>query len=94
MGGPVRETSRRAHREILPALPGARAAVYFALKCHGAGTAREVCNTASLDGGWKRFSELQRLGMIEEVDRRRCKVTGRMAIVWAVRKPPRRGDEH
>lgn len=86
----MRETSVRSWGAFQPNLSEARAAVFNAVRVFGPGTAREVCEAAKLDGGWKRFSELERMGLIENDGQRKCRVSGRVAIVWVSKAPPRR----
>lgn len=53
---------------------------------YGPGTSAEVLKGTGLDANRNlaraRFTELANRGLITEVERRRCKITGRKAIVW------------
>lgn len=60
---------------------------YTAVFYHGPGTAKEIrkhVQSCYRDGFHKRLSELRRKGHIKETGVRKCKVTGRAAIVWDV----------
>jgi hypothetical protein len=63
-----------------------RWAVYNALFHDGPATAKELCkdNPAIEDNGWKRLSELKDLGVVKEVGRRKCSITGQTTTVWDV----------
>lgn len=50
-------------------------------------TAREICHIGDIDQGWKRFSELERDGLIVRLkEKKQCTITGRKATLWALRK--------
>lgn len=53
---------------------------------YGPGTSGEILAMATsqgytVPGLWKRFSELKQMGLIEEIEDRKCNVTGRTAAV-------------
>lgn len=60
--------------------------VYETLYHHGPLTAMETGRLikSALDHSISpRFAELKRLGVIEEVGRRHCTITGRISLIWA-----------
>lgn len=88
----TRETSREAFKELIDsgALHGKQLAALRAVYHHGPGTSAEIIG-AGLPGGnvnlWRaRFTELQARGLIVEAGTRKCKVTGRSALVWEYSK--------
>jgi hypothetical protein len=50
-------------------------------------TGREICDRGGKDGLWKRLSELEKAGMIEAKDKRKCTITGKTSKVWTLRVP-------
>lgn len=89
----MRETSLQAWESMRDSklLPEARLRMLLGVIYGEPCTAREAVKAyedkhgeRTLSGGWKRISELERLGVIEEVERRPCSITGRRAIVWRV----------
>lgn len=54
------------------------------LAAKGPLTGQELDRAAKHKGLWKRLSELKAMGLIEEVEVRECKVTGRKALTWEV----------
>ena len=57
---------------------------YRVLYNEGPLTGQELARQAKIAGLWKRLSELKDSGVIQEVGKRHCTVTGRMALVWDV----------
>jgi hypothetical protein len=108
----VRETSANAFREIKEEglLSKRRFEVYECLFEHGPLTAKELYrkmkeikkNTNLHDTFQQRLSELSRVGLVQELGTRRCRVTGRTVILWDVtknlpakfEKPRRRKCQH
>ena len=80
----ARVTSIEAYQAIKSSgrLKGLKLEAYRLVCYYGPGTAREIGAKSLNDGLWKRFSELQKQGLIEEVGTRLCQWTGRNAIVW------------
>jgi hypothetical protein len=90
----TRETSVLAYREIKAegVLSELQVMVLNSLREDGPCTASELMEKAHarhpdwtismLSNFEKRLSELRRHGVAEELPRRRCQVSGRMAIVW------------
>ena len=84
----IRETSREAYRQLVESgvLRGKQAAILWLVVTHGPGTAAEILHRSSHDGNRNlaraRFTELAAKGLISEVDRRQCRITGRVALVW------------
>lgn len=85
---PTQATSAEAYRDLEArgVLRGQRAEVYAAFERFGPGTAAEVLKRAALHGNLNlaraRVSELANAGYLRECKPRKCKVTGRRAIVW------------
>ena len=79
-------TSRQAFKSVTESgfIGRLQKLVYAHLYNHGPGTAREIGRQMGLIGAWKRFSELERLNLVKESCVRKCRVSGREAIVWAV----------
>jgi len=80
----MRETSIEGYRFALRSgLVGKKQQdVYRALSAAGPSTAQEL--SREISGAWKRLSELRDMGMVCEVGKRTCRVTGRQSIVWDV----------
>jgi len=83
----TRKTSAKAYEELLASgkLRGHQERVLASIVRHGAGTSREILEW--MDVGnincWRaRFTELQARGLIAEVTQRKCKVSGKLALVW------------
>ena len=83
-----RDTSTESWKEFKdsPSRAASMKEVINTLHRHGTLTGREVSAKADHEGLWKRLSELQRLGMVEEHGKRRCSISGRSAIVWGLLK--------
>lgn len=68
-------------------LNGKRYEVALAFTKFGPGTSAEVLKAAKLDKNRNlmraRVTELADVGMLKQIDARKCKVTGRKAIVWS-----------
>lgn len=47
-------------------------------------TANELFHNSSIKGYWKRYSELERMGVIVRTGSRRCEVSGFTADTWAI----------
>jgi hypothetical protein len=89
--GAVRDTSREAYEEIVRTglLSGMRLEAYKAIYTHGPMTGRELdlymYGVAGQGRDYhKRLSELAALGVVREVERRPCNVTGKQAYVYDV----------
>jgi hypothetical protein len=48
-------------------------------------TGREICVNAQQEGLWKRLKEMERQGLVETADKRRCSVTGKTSLVWKLK---------
>jgi len=64
---------------------------------YGPGTSGEIIAEATrqgytVPGLWKRFSELKQMGLIEEIENRRCAVSGRTAAVLKACGKPVQGE--
>ncbi len=83
--GHVRETSRLAYEAICDSgeITGRRLEALRCVYAYGPATAHEMFRAPGELGLWKRLSELRDRGMIWESGQRRCRITGRVAIVWA-----------
>ena len=90
----IRETSIKAYRQIVAEglLSRERLRVYQYVFHHGPVTsgeafARMVKDTRSpLSQSRARFTELRDMNVLREVGERKCKISGRMCIVWDVTK--------
>jgi chromosome segregation and condensation protein ScpB len=78
----MRETSIEARNYIKQSIGEKQAEVYTELLKHGPCTGRELDARLGVDAH-KRLSELKELGMVKEITKRKCSITGRNAIVWA-----------
>jgi hypothetical protein len=89
----VRDTSIKALQEAKDTgiITGQQGIAFDLLLRHGPATQREIEQIYLEEVGeeqWntrlqKRFSELERLGLIKPVGKRACTVTGKTAYVWA-----------
>ena len=64
---------------------------------YGPGTSGEIIAEATrqgytVPGLWKRFSELKQMGLVEEIEDRRCAVSGRTAAVLKACGKPVQGE--
>jgi hypothetical protein len=91
----IRETSKQAYNEITVSglLTDARYVVYTSIYHHGPLTAGEcflkmqedhVGHTIVKGSVCARLTELRRLGVVAEVGKRKCALTGKNAILWQV----------
>lgn len=84
-----RHTSKVAFREIKEdgTLGSLQRLAFDTLRRHGPLTGQELGALSGAPGIWKRLSELERRRLIKGDGTRKCRVTGRMAIVWAAVDP-------
>jgi hypothetical protein len=86
----IRQTSKDVYRQIVEsgALTPARMKVYGALFEDGPMTGAELDGYLAKSGGrghfHKRLSELRDQGVVREVGKRRCTVSGKDALAWDV----------
>lgn len=84
----TRSTSREAFRQLVEsgALKGKQRQVLEAVLEHGPATSAEIIRAGGLGENvnlWRaRFTELHARGLIVEAGVRKCKITGRTALVW------------
>lgn len=80
----MKETSLIAYHRLRDSgkLSERQIQVLTELTYNGPMTGQEVAR--KVPSGWKRLSELERLGAIKEIARRQCTVTGELAGVWAI----------
>lgn len=84
----TRATSRAAYEQLVAsgALKGKQAGIMELVISRGPGTAAEILDGSPFDRNRNlaraRFTELQARGLIAEAGARKCKVTGRAALVW------------
>lgn len=88
----TRQTSVETYHQIIEEdlLSPLRAKVYSYLHAHGPCTANELVKAMALQGQKtksrdyfaQRLSELRECGVVAEVGKRSCAVTGRTAIIW------------
>ncbi|SOC79845.1 AsnC-type helix-turn-helix domain-containing protein [Salinimicrobium sediminis] len=71
----IKQDKSRLHRKILQAL-----------RKINKGSFRDIAAAAGLRESqvWKRLSELKSSGSIQEVDTKKCPVTGRSVTVWTI----------
>lgn len=88
----MRDTSRSSYRDLVEEgkLGSMQLAALRLLREHGPGTSAEVeCAARNsgqwVPGIWKRFSELKVTHFIEEIEKRKCTVTGKLAWVLGAR---------
>ena len=80
----MNQNSIQAHNSIKPSKEFIHAKIVKALTVIGSGTFREIATECNMqpDQIWKRLSELERLGKIENVSDKICTVSGRSCSVW------------
>lgn len=84
----TRATSREAYQALVDSgqLRGRQAEALWAVINNGPATSAEIISSAGLGANvnlWRaRFTELVARGLIREVSARKCKITGRRALVW------------
>lgn len=80
----MNQNSIDAHESIKPSKETLHAKIKAALKVIEKGTFREIAKQANLQDMqvWKRLSELERVGKIENVSDKICTVSGRSCSVW------------
>ncbi len=87
----VRSTSREAYQAVKDdgTLSKRLKEAYSIFHSDGPLTGQELNSKMLGDGAWKLCSPLKKADLIEEVDKVKCKVTGRSAYAWDVtgRKP-------
>lgn len=83
----VQETSIQAFQEVLPELGPRQQAVLAVIAARGPATNSEIARELgwSINRVTPRTNELVKADRVEEACKRRCAVTGRMAIAWKVR---------
>lgn len=79
-------------------IAGRQLQVLRAVAACGQGTSAEILRAANLDANRNlmraRFTELAAAGRIVEAGRRKCRITGRSAIVWRLStEPPRQVEK-
>ena len=82
----TRDTSIEAYNAIVAGglLNRMRTVVYRSLYEHGPATGHEMDELLATQDAHKRLPELREAGVVREVGRRPCSVTGRNAILWDV----------
>lgn len=89
----VRQTSIESFTCMLPRLGNSQMAVYRALRHLEAATDQEIAKHLEYDDLNKvrpRRFELMQEGIVKEIARRDCHVTGKRAIVWAISLTPQK----
>lgn len=71
-----------AHIKATGLLSERRFQVYNHVYMHGPCTGTDV--SRSIPGGWKRLSELQELGLVEEIGDTKCPYSGETVSLWDV----------
>ena len=82
----MNNNSIQAHESIKPSMEFIHAKIVKALSVIQSGTFREIATECNMqpDQIWKRLSELERLGKIENVSDKRCEISGRSCSVWTL----------
>jgi hypothetical protein len=83
----IQETSVESYLEIIKNLGDKQEEVLFAIKQMVAGTDTEIANYlgySDINSVRPRRFELVELGLVREVGKRICSITGRNAIVWGL----------
>ena len=94
----TRETSRIAHDQLEPSISKIYSVIAWVLNHSSIGpmTSREIDATAASTGETiesdKRMAEMVRHDLVDEVDRRKCSVTGRLAITYGTTGRPMTKD--
>lgn len=83
----TRDTSRTAYDQLRSTgqLKGQQERVLGSLVRYGASTSGELFHKMEIENvnAWRaRITELQARGLIVETGQRKCKITGRLALVW------------
>lgn len=85
------DTSQQAWQEIQATLPKSRAEILDVMRYVGVPlTARELRRLMHNNGYrfwehcWKRMSELERLGRVRRCGKKKCDVTGKLAVLWGL----------
>ena len=81
----MQQTSIICYHQIKDTLNPRQKTIYDTLVQHGPSTDREVTRTLCFidpNSVRPRRNELVRLGLVEEVERRKCGITNRLAISW------------
>jgi hypothetical protein len=88
----MRHTSLQAYADMLGGTIGKRQLqAWVALQQWGPLTGQELDRYGEKRGLWKRLSELKSLGLVEELEPRTCRITGKAALVWravVAQQPP------
>ena len=80
----MNNNSIQAHESIKPSKEFIHAKIVKALSVIQSGTFREIATECKMqpDQIWKRLSELERLGKIENVSDKVCEISKRSCSVW------------
>lgn len=85
----IQETSKQVYfHEVKPTLGDRQKRVYEVLNGYNDLTNKELASLL----GWEintvtpRVNELVKLGLVEEVTKRKCRASGRTAIAWGIKK--------
>ena len=79
------DTSKEAAKDVVDKLPGSMAKALFALRGRPGSTASELDQLRSWGGEGsirKRLNDLKLKGEARKGDKRKCRVTGKMAYTW------------
>lgn len=85
----IQETSKTVYfNEIKPNLGERQKAIYNALNGYQGLTNTELASLINwpINTVTPRVNELVKLGLVEEVEKRKCRATGRRAIAWGVKR--------
>lgn len=93
----MRSTSLQAYADLVTsgALNQKQRAVWAVLHLDGPKTGRELDRTLNTQDAHKRLSELERAGVVEEMHKTTCSVTGKKAVLWRItEKDPNSVQSH
>ena len=84
----MNQNSRDAHDSIKPQKENLHKKIKNALLVLKKGTFREIATQANLKEMqvWKRLSEMEKLGVINNVSDKICTVSGRKVSVWEIKQ--------
>lgn len=80
----MNNNSIQAHNSVKPSKEFIHAKIVKALSVINSGTFREIAHECNLQDMqvWKRLSELERMGKIENISDKKCEISGRSCSVW------------
>ena len=82
----MNQNSIDAHNSVKPAKEAIHSKILKGLTEIHSGTFREIATACNMhpDQVWKRLSELERSGKLQNVSDKRCEISGRTCSVWTL----------